>query len=42
MFGLTRGEIVFSAFIFSLIYLAGRLPKIVARLSRAPKKAKED
>jgi hypothetical protein len=42
MFGLTRGEMVLSAFVFSLIYLAGLLPKIVARLSSAPKKAKED
>jgi len=42
MFGLTRGEIVLSTFIFALIYVAGLLPKIVAHLSSAPRKAKED
>lgn len=32
-FGLTRGEIILVAFIFGLIYAAGLLPKIAARLS---------
>ena len=39
MFGLTRGEIIFTAFIFGLIYIAGFLPKIVARLSPKSDKA---
>lgn len=34
-FGLTRGEIILVAFIFGLIYTAGLLPKIAARLSSA-------
>jgi hypothetical protein len=33
--GLTRGEIALVAFIFALVYLAGLLPKIAARLGRA-------
>jgi hypothetical protein len=32
--GLTRGEIALVAFIFALVYLAGLLPKIAARLDR--------
>ncbi|MBX3210578.1 MAG: hypothetical protein KF850_00950 [Labilithrix sp.] len=31
--GLTRGELVLVAFIFGLIYTAGFLPKIAARLA---------
>jgi hypothetical protein len=33
IFGLTRGEILLVAFIFGLIYVAGLLPKIAARLA---------
>jgi len=33
-FGLTRGEIILIAFIFGLVYTAGLLPKLVARLSK--------
>ena len=33
MFGLTRGEIILIAFIFALVYGAGLLPKLAARLS---------
>jgi hypothetical protein len=36
LFGLTRGEIILVLFIFGLVYSAGLLPKIAARL--APKK----
>ena len=32
-FGLTRGEIILIAFIFALVYGAGLLPKLAARLS---------
>jgi len=32
-FGLTRGEIILIAFIFALVYGAGLLPKLTARLS---------
>jgi hypothetical protein len=32
--GLTRGEIALVAFIFALVYIAGLLPKIAARLAR--------
>ena len=32
MFGLTRGEIILVAFIFALVYGAGHLPKLAARL----------
>jgi hypothetical protein len=35
MVGLTRGEWIMTAFIFALIYSAGLLPKISARLSSA-------
>jgi hypothetical protein len=38
-FGLTRGEILLVAFIFALIYGAGLLPKIAARLSGGDVKA---
>jgi hypothetical protein len=31
-FGLTRGELLLVAWIFGLIYVAGLLPKIAARL----------
>jgi hypothetical protein len=31
--GLTRGELLLVAFIFGLIYVAGLLPKIAARLA---------
>jgi hypothetical protein len=34
--GLTRGEILLVAFIFALVYVAGLLPKIAARLTRSP------
>ena len=30
---MTRGEILLTAFIFALVYLAGLLPKIAARLA---------
>lgn len=33
MFGLTRGELILIAFIFALVYGAGFLPKLAARLS---------
>ena len=33
-FGLTHGEIILVAFIFALVYGAGLLPKLAARLSR--------
>ncbi|HVH42237.1 MAG TPA: hypothetical protein VM925_07825 [Labilithrix sp.] len=32
IFGLTRGELLLVVFIFGLIYVAGLLPKIAARL----------
>jgi hypothetical protein len=32
-FGLTRGEIILIAFIFALVYGAGLLPKLTARLT---------
>jgi hypothetical protein len=32
--GLTRGEIILVVFIFGLVYLAGLLPKIAARLTK--------
>ena len=32
--GLTRGELLLVAFIFGLIYVAGLLPKIAAKLAR--------
>jgi hypothetical protein len=32
-FGITRGEIILIAFIFALVYGAGLLPKLAARLS---------
>lgn len=38
VFDLTRGEIVFVAFVFALIYLAGFLPKIAARVSGSEKR----
>ena len=31
--GLTRGEILLVVFIFALVYLAGLLPRIAARLA---------
>ena len=34
MFGLSRGELLLVVFIFALIYTAGLLPKITARLTR--------
>jgi hypothetical protein len=37
-FGLTRGEILLIAFIFGLVYSAGLLPKVAARLSGTKKK----
>jgi hypothetical protein len=41
-FGLTRGEIILIVFIFGLVYSAGWLPKLAARLSpsgdKPPKK----
>ena len=36
-FGLTHGEIILVAFIFALVYGAGLLPKLAARLSRMPR-----
>jgi len=44
MFGLTRGEIILIAFIFALVYGAGLLPKLAARLSGGgpPKPGKSD
>ncbi|HEY8073959.1 MAG TPA: hypothetical protein VIF62_07615 [Labilithrix sp.] len=33
-FGLTRGEIILIVFIFGLVYSAGLLPKLAARLSK--------
>lgn len=33
--GLTRGEFLLVAFIFGLIYVAGLLPRIAARLTSA-------
>jgi hypothetical protein len=33
-FGLTRGEIILIAFIFALVYSAGLLPKLAARVSK--------
>ena len=35
MFGLTRGEIILIAFVFALVYGAGLLPRLAARLTRA-------
>lgn len=32
MMGMTRGEIILTAFIFALIYSAGLLPRLVAKL----------
>lgn len=34
IFGLTRGELILVAIIFGLIYAAGLLPKIAARLAK--------
>lgn len=31
-FGITRGELILIAFIFALVYGAGHLPKLAARL----------
>ncbi len=43
MFGLTRGEIILVTFIFALVYGAGLLPKLAARLSgSAGKEGKSD
>jgi Sec-independent protein translocase protein TatA len=39
-FGLTRGELILIAFIFALVYGAGFLPKLAARLSRASGKTR--
>lgn len=39
LFGLTRGEIGLIVFIFGLIYAAGLLPKLAARLSGKPEAA---
>jgi hypothetical protein len=36
-FGITRGEIILIAFIFALVYGAGLLPKLAARLSAPPR-----
>jgi hypothetical protein len=33
-FGLTRGEVILIVFIFGLVYTAGLIPKIAARLSK--------
>jgi hypothetical protein len=33
MLGLTRGEVLLVVFIFGLIYVAGLLPRIAARLA---------
>jgi hypothetical protein len=43
-FGLTRGEIILIAFIFALVYGAGLLPKLAARLGggAADKRGKSD
>jgi hypothetical protein len=38
-FGLTRGEIILIAFIFGLVYSAGLLPKLAARVSRMGRSA---
>ena len=38
MFGLTHGELILIVFIFALIYGAGLLPKVAARLSGKPEK----
>lgn len=38
IFGLSSGEIVFVAFLFALIYGAGFLPKIAARLAGSKSK----
>lgn len=42
LFGLTRGEIGLTVFIFGLIYLSGLLPKVAARLSGKPKAASSE
>lgn len=42
LFGLTRGEIGLIVFIFGLIYAAGLLPKVAARLSGKPKAASSE
>jgi hypothetical protein len=42
VFGLTRGEIILSAFIFALVYGAGHLPKLAAGLSRLAGGKKSD
>jgi Sec-independent protein translocase protein TatA len=39
-FGLTRGEIILIAFIFALVYGAGHLPKLAARLGGKGAKGK--
>jgi hypothetical protein len=39
LFGLTRGEIALIAFIFALVYSAGLLPKLAARLAGGGKDA---
>ncbi|AKU97264.1 hypothetical protein AKJ09_03928 [Labilithrix luteola] len=37
LFGLTRGEMILTAFVFALIYGAGLLPRVAARLGgKAP------
>ncbi|MDB4943054.1 MAG: hypothetical protein JWP97_2588 [Labilithrix sp.] len=40
-FGLTRGEIVLIAFIFALVYGAGHLPWLAARLGGKPLPARK-
>jgi hypothetical protein len=47
--GLTRGEILLVVFIFGLVYVAGLLPKIAARLApndagagKTPAKAEDE
>ena len=42
MFGLTRGEIALTAFVFALIYGAGLLPKIAKALTRGSRAPSED
>lgn len=41
LFGLTRGEILLVVFIFVIVYSAGLLPKIAARLTRGASKPGE-
>lgn len=40
MLGMSRGEIILVSFIFGLIYVAGLLPKIAARLAGDEAKGK--